>query len=307
MNTFSSESFTARPTSLATSSFMNLVCSCLARFVLIFIFLTAPLSGCTTFDGLKRIRHLPKAAETINYDPKNPDVFYDQSVRAYRRMSKHQQNGQQQLEAVVRDTLGKKIRQEEELLALSDTGLSRTFGPSRTAVMGGGLLLGVGIFVAQIILFFPCALGLGVVGEVLGIPALPVSSHLETVYLEEAQQAYDRGREQLAAGSPESALASWDHAEQLIPSLQALSDMNYWRGQAFDSLNEPRPALLAYSTFLDYSESSLPSYFKANFADDPTWERKADHAESRMADLSRRLARNGALVTFSSEQPEERP
>jgi len=146
---------------------MNLVCSCLARFVLIFIFSTAPLSGCTTFDGLKRIRHLPKAAEMINYDPKNPDVFYDQSVRAYRRMSKHQQNGQQQLEAVVRDTLGKKIRQEEELLALSDTGLSRTFGPSRTAVMGGGLLLGVGIFVAQIILFFPCALALGVVGEVL--------------------------------------------------------------------------------------------------------------------------------------------
>ncbi len=273
------------------------------RLALIFVFLFVQISGCTTFDGLKKKRDIPKATEAINYDPKNQNLWYDKSVRAYRLATKEKQNGHQRLEPIIRDALGKKVQREEELIAISEAQFGNVLGTGSKVAAGAGMTVGVGLLIAQVILFFPCVLVLGVAGGVLGLPSLPISSHLETAYIEEAQRAYVRGREEFAAGSYDSALASWDHAEHMMPSLQALSDVNFWRGRTFDALGAPQSAVLAYSTFLHYSEISLPSYFKADFPNDPTWEWKADQAEARIADMSARLVRNNPPVTFQAVQP----
>lgn len=282
---------------------MSMFCGCVLRSALSFVFLSVQISGCTTFDGLKKMRDLPQATEAINDDSNNQSPWYDKSVRAYRLASKKKQNGHENLEPVMRDALGKKIQRQEELMAISEAQWNNVLGTHRKVAVGTGMMVGIGVLVAQVIIFFPCVLVWGVAGSVLGLPSLPISSHLETAYIEEAERAYVKGREELAGGSYDSALASWDYAEHLLPSLQALSDVNFWRGRTFDALREPQSAVLAYSTFLYYSETSLPSYFKSDFPNDPTWEWKADQAEARIADMSARLAGYNPSPALQAMQP----
>ena len=67
-----------------------------------------------------------------------------------------------------------------------------------------------------------------------------------------------------------------------MSSLHLLSDIDYWRGRAFEAHGEGDSARTAYLTFLNYSERSIPSDFKNLYPNDPAWAEKADDAEKRV-------------------------
>lgn len=112
--------------------------------------------------------------------------------------------------------------------------------------------------------------------------------HLGRTYEKAAEAAYKSGREQFANDRIERAIAEWEHALFVMPSLRVFSDIDYWRGRAFEAAVKPQEAAVAYRTFLEYSEHSLPTYFKESFSQDPAWEVKAQDAERRLLRLAGR-------------------
>lgn len=253
-------------------------------------------SGCAVFSDLKKERESPKALPGSLLAQKSEDFLYDKSVRAYRYLPKEtRQPGTLKPGTVVRDPVGRKIQHEEDLQVLFEPIDSR-FSTGETVTMWTGVGIAGAAAVAGVIVFFPCVVAMSVVGLVLGIPSLPVSTSLEATYVTEAQQAYMQGRTEFLAGSYERALASWDHAEEIMPSLRAYSDVNYWRGRTFDALARPRVAAIAYGDFLAYSESVVPSYFKPQLPDDSSWTEKADRAEARSSEVMRDSVKRAKAV-----------
>ena len=96
------------------------------------------------------------------------------------------------------------------------------------------------------------------------------------------EKAYVLGRQYFVDHRMEDALSEFDYAKNLIPSLQAFSDIDYWRGRVFEDLGKEGDTKISYMYFINYSERSMPEFFKVTYPDDPTWLEKAQDAQIRL-------------------------
>lgn len=140
--------------------------------------------------------------------------------------------------------------------------------------------------IALAVIYVPVGI---VVGIAEGIAAIPVEIYTMVAVgrmTRESESMYRAGRKELDAAHYPEALAALDRAMIASPLLRTHSDVEYWRGRAFEAIGEKHSARTAYLDFLDYSERSLPDFFEGPAFSDPTWAEKAKDAESRAATLS---------------------
>lgn len=281
-----------------TVPLMSLCDSPSLRITLALALLVIPVTGCSPLKKVTDRRALPNSDGSITYDQNRQAFWYDHSIRAYRYGPKSTEKAAPQREGIVRDRGGKKVRREEELIALTNEVQKPHLGADQTVGAATAIVAGIGALIAEIVILWPCSLAFGVVEGVLAIPFLPLAAHLDSTYTQEAEHAYVQGRHHYEAGSFDSALVSWEYALYVMPSLQAYSDVEFWRGRTFEALNRPDDAALAYATFLSYSESSTPSYFVTGYPNDPSWKWKADQAEAKIAEIHE-AGRRGTPPRFS--------
>jgi len=136
--------------------------------------------------------------------------------------------------------------------------------------------------VGAAIYFWPVTLGLPIVHGILAMPFSPVASHLKKDYERDVERDYAEARRDFDAGEYEQALEEWEKARALMPSIQANSDINYWRGRAFESLRHPGEALIAYNRFLEVSTTTLPPYFQHRLDDETSWKQEEIDAVRRL-------------------------
>lgn len=205
----------------------------------------------------------------------NYSFYYDPAIRAYRQRLNQKDGKEPSVGKALRDGNGKKIQTEEDLgLILGGTQKEVTWTKTKTTVY---IVVGV--------IYVPLVVALFTVQGVLNIPFGPVVVHLKTTYERNAEDAYASGRHHFDSGEFEAALTEWEHAMLVMPSLKAFSDVDYWRGKAFEGQGKLREAQIAYDNFLSYSENATPSYFKNSYPNDPTWEKKAKDAKIRITAL----------------------
>lgn len=226
---------------------------------------TLAFSGCATMSDIRELRDLPGFTRS---DVSREKTFYDPAVRAYRLMAKDRK------QPIMRGPGGKKIQTEEEL--------TRFIAASEKEVIGLGAQ---GVEVSLQIVYFPVLVPYFIALAVILIPWTPLFFYTEATYKQEAENAYTAGRRHFDAGEAEAALISWERAKFVMPSLRAFSDIEYWRGRAFEALGQTRNARTAYEEFLSYSEQSIPAYFKDTYPADLTWLEKAEDSERRIANL----------------------
>lgn len=248
------------------------------------ILLVSQVTGCSTMDGIRGVRDVAKPTEWAVLNPEGKEQYwYDQSIRGYRHDS--QLPTSRQLGELVRDQTGKKVQSEDELSALRKAHSSNVMSTGSKVGVAGGSGFWMVAAIAETIILFPCVLAFNVVKDVLVLPFLPIASSLKSTYANEVERAYVNGRREFEAGQYNMALASWARAQELAPSLQSHSDIDYWRGQAFAALQLTNSAALSFAAFLSYSDSSVPEYFEARYASGPTWEWKADRAEGYLKNM----------------------
>jgi tetratricopeptide (TPR) repeat protein len=246
------------------------------RPVIAILFFTTQLLGCTTFADVKQNRNIPFVySASISKGQFN----FDGEIRGYRVNSVPDYRQQSQVGGkIIRTTIGKKIQTKRELsnfLTLSeheDLGLGQ-----KAALFGTGAT-----FLVTYIVFLPITLGFDVVKGILNLTFQPVTSSLQSQYKHNAENAYISGRYNFDSGKTDMALADWEKAEDFMPSLKAFSDIDYWRGRAFEMRHQPKEALTAYEEFLSFSESSVPAYFKNKYSNDVTWGGKAEDVDMRI-------------------------
>lgn len=230
----------------------------IARALLVSV-LSFQLAGCASWFDLE----LPGGTSVLAKDR----YYYDPSIRAYRVIDREKAPRSPDRDNAARDSGGRKIQTAEELERYLRAQERSPQGPLTKAGT-----LGITI------IYVPVLMAFGIVM----LPWVFWSSHVAKTYEEAAEAAYAAGREHFANGRTDQAVAEWDRALVMMPSLRAYSDIDYWRGRAFQAAGDDRAAASAYRTFLDYSERSLPARFKKAFAEDPLWEEKAEDAEGRL-------------------------
>ncbi len=230
-------------------------------------------TACVNLNDIRNIRELP----VLTASEKNAQFEFDESINAYRFKLKHSDQS-----FVARDASGRKIRTEAEMKQWVDASEAAHRDLWTPGMKATGFALGV--------IYVPIGIVVGVAENVVGIPiglyALAVKHRIERG----AEAMYRNGREEFDQGKYTDAVAAWDRAMAHMPSLKGSSDIDYWRGRAFEALGEGPSALTAYRDFLDYSERSIPDYFKGPDFNDQTWKEKAKDAESRATALFRTVA-----------------
>jgi tetratricopeptide (TPR) repeat protein len=249
------------------------------------IILLTQLTGCVSLRKVEEIRRPPGPAN-INFSLRN--VYYDPDIRGYRLKTEAAGREAALNGMVLRDIFGKKIRTERELariLIKTDTNLvewEKEGIVTKTAYTIG--------FIIYLPVAIAVGLGENIIDGTLNYPFVPIASNLKTTYEEKAEEAYDQGRRQFDSQKIDDALTEWDYAKHLMPSLQGNSDIDYWRGRAFESRQEYKLAIEAYQEFLDYSERSTPTYFHHNYPEDPNWSGKAEEAERKESALIKAIS-----------------
>jgi len=234
------------------------------------------LTGCVSLKDVQEVRRLPEPSLIDIY---YTNIFYDPDIRAYRLRTVSGGRDSVFSGMALRDGSGKKIRTEQDLARFLQT-IRGSQLESEKEGKGTKIAYTVGLIVYLPVLIV-VGVPLGVIDGVLNIPFSPIPGHLVATYQDKAEAAYARGREQFDSGKYDKALTEWDYAKHLMPSLQGNSDIDYWRGRAFESRHESNPAITAYQEFLDYSERSTPTYFHYSYPEDPRWAKKAEEAEKR--------------------------
>ena len=252
----------------------------LVRTVTILIVVFTQLMGCISLKDVSEARRLPGPS---NMYFTHQDIFYDPDIRGY-SLKKVSDGSESGINGVaLRDAFGKKIKTEEELvrvLAKKENGQLAKEGKGVGAKMA--YMIGLVVYLPVVIVVGAVE---GVVNGVLNIPFSPIPAHLEATYQKGAEASYARGRDRFDAGKFDEALTEWEHARFLMPSLQGNSDIDYWRGRAFEARHESKLAITAYQEFLDYSERATPFYFHYSYPEDPEWSKKAEDVEKRASAL----------------------
>jgi tetratricopeptide (TPR) repeat protein len=249
------------------------------RHVVLVFLIGGALIGCTTLDDVRQAREfsIKKGVPVSNYG-----FYYDAAIGAYRERVKV---GPERPGLLLKNAAGQRIQTEQELVRAVDVSSKESPGnqPSPVTVWVSGLY-GLGLFGAAVY-YWPVTVGLPIVHGVLYLPFSPVPPHLMTQYERAAEQDYVAGRGHFDAGEFGAALEEWERARVVMPSIQATSDINYWRGRAFEALHQPREAFEAYDLFLNGSTDAAPQYFTHRYADDPPWDDKAAETARRITAL----------------------
>lgn len=238
----------------------------LISHILILTLLSSYLVGCASLSDVTEVRQLPGLTWSFK------EAQYDPSILSFRESA--QDSDSTQNKRVLRDSLGKKIMSEDEL--------SRLKQASETKVLDKGT---IGTSYVLIAIYLPVAVAVGAVESIIMIPWTITFNHYSNVYRNNTEEKYIAGRSDFDKGQYESALANLEYARVLMPSMIAFSDVDYWRGRTFEQNIKNEDALASYRTFIEYSESSVPTYFNKKFSDDPSWLEKANDAKQRIANL----------------------
>ena len=225
--------------------------------------------GCASMSDIRQLRELPGVATARDQD----QYEFDQSVGVYRLKAKPPAKGE-----VARDSSGRKIRTEDQLRRWIEASTSvdqRLWGKGMTTT---GIVLAV--------IYVPVGIVVVVVESVVAIPVGIYVAVLKNRMEQNSKSDYEEGHRQFNAGHYEMALAEWDRAIAMMPSLRAFSDIEYWRGRAFEASGDRAAARTAYMDFLNYSERSTPVYFQeVEPKGKLSWAEKASDAETRVAAL----------------------
>lgn len=237
---------------------------------LILVTIITNLLGCASLSDIRQVRDLPDMTKPAS----NEQFYYDPSIRSYRVKESRGTTGSSGNGRTIRDAVGKKVQTESEL--------ERILQSNKRELIGRGTQITT---IVLMVFYIPIAVPVAIVESVIMIPWSLMITHIQRTYESEAEQSYKLGREHFANDRIEQALAEWEHARTIMPSLQAFSDIDYWRGRAFQEAGKFAEAQVVYLNFINYSEQSVPGYFKETFSQDPSWEEKAKDAESRLTTL----------------------
>jgi hypothetical protein len=240
---------------------------------LIFITLSTNLVGCASVSDIRDARNLPGLARPTS----NEEFYYDPSIRSYRVKKSGEHTDSSDKGRTIRDAGGKKVQTEHELEYVLQS--------KKRELVGTGAQITTGVL---IVLYLPVIISMYVVESVVMFPWSFMFAHYQRAYEREAEQAYSRGRKYFEDNQIDQALTEWEHARTMMPSLQAFSDIDYWRGRAFQVTDKTVEAQIAYLNFQNYSERSVPDYFKETFPQDPSWEEKAQEVEAQLVMLGRK-------------------
>jgi hypothetical protein len=217
--------------------------------------------GCMTLGDVRAVRDLPG----LTAIPSAKNVVFDPGIRAAR---------DKKTGLAFRDSLSKKIMTEDELVRVTNSHSSPKLGTGSTIA---------GITIA--IIYVPIGLALGIAEWVITLPVQPYFSYLAHAYPKIGEEAYTAGRQHFSSGDINAALIDWERARTATPNLLALSDMNYWRGRAFQVLGDSESAQSAFRAFIEYSERVIPESFKNQTLADATWTERARDTDERLRSL----------------------
>lgn len=221
------------------------------------------LSGCIALPGFTELKRLPGFQQA----PHKEELVYDKTIFAYRAKDEESSKG-----LVLRNAVGKKIQTEQEL--------NRYISSAGTEVVGSGIRYPAYALAG---IYTPFNFAAGLFYVVPTVPLLMTASGIVTAYREKAETAYRSGRAHFARGELKEALIEWDRAKAMTPELQAISDVEYWRGRALQESGQGSEAMIAYQRFLSYSERTQPDFFATKDAGEITWEEKASDVIKRIA------------------------
>lgn len=220
------------------------------------------LAGCAdlpTFSDLNRLPGFSRSLVKI-------ETHYDPTILGYRTKGEDVSGS-----PALRSVTGKKIQTEQEL--------DRLIAASEEAVIGSGTKYTAYGLVG---LYAPINLVDTLVAVLPNVPLYFASSTLNEAHQTALEAAYLSGREHFDRGEFREALADWDSAKAAASNLHFYSDVDYWRGRALEASGKSSEAFIAYRTFLSYSESTRPPYFKQQVTSDMTWAEVASDIKKRL-------------------------
>lgn len=223
------------------------------------------LSGCTSLPGVSELKQLPGFMDT----PPQEEIQYDKTVLAYRVGGTDASKG-----SVLRNAVGKKIQTAQELKRFTSSVNREIVGVATryTAYTLAGL-------------YTPYNVATKVFYIVPTVPLFVAGTVLKSAREEAVETAYGSGRTHFMRGELKEALADWSRAIALEPELRAISDLDYWRGRAFQEDGKVTEAVIAYQLFLSYSERTRPDFFTKKFPADMRWEEEAADIERRLSEV----------------------
>lgn len=224
--------------------------------------------GCASVSDIRQMRDLPGSTPILW----SKEQYYDPTTLSYRFKEPKKEDESAEHGKVIRDAAGKKIQTDEELQRFIQ--VDRKEYELLKAPFVSTIVLAA--------LYIPITLPFDIIEGILTAPLSMMFHYYQGKLQGEAEKAYILGRQYLAEHHMEDALSEWDYAKKLIPSLQAFSDIDYWRGLAFEELGKEGDTRTAYIYFINYSERSMPEFFKVTYPDDPTWLEKAQDAQIRL-------------------------
>ena len=238
-------------------------------WIILFVVLSGMAPGCVSLPRFSELKGLP------GFDRRGvekEDVVYDPAIRAYRR--KIVKAGSEEMTGfVLRDTTGKKIQTKEELARMIES-------MKKESVAGGTKAAAYGLTAV----YTPVTFAETILDYVIGFPIRWYMYNKNGKDFQTAEKAYISGRRHFDSQEYEAALRDWEHARNYSSGFYFFSDIDYWRGRAFEAQGEVENARTAFLTFLNYSQRSIPSDFKSKnvYSSDPTWTEKAEDAEKRI-------------------------
>lgn len=238
--------------------------------VAIVLVMILAISGCVSLPAVWNVNETPGFRQT-NFS--NEDVNYDASIRGFRWKNKKSDSGDNE---VLRDENGKKIISVEDM--------SLYFEAKNRMKVGTGTKYTTYALSA---IYTPIVIIEQVVGTIISSPFFWIMNNTGKKIKQEIESAYISGRQHFDAGEYKAALLDWDYAEPVFQQIPFYyfyySDINYWRGRAYENLGNSREASNSYHLFLNYSERSTPYYFTVKYPNELSWAQKADVAEKSIS------------------------
>lgn len=225
-------------------------------FLTLILLLSTQITGCSSHYGAK----LPKDSP---YEKNIPETEYDPTILAYR----FKDSG-----PVIRDSSGKKVRTEEELIQFKKAKLKDIDNQKKKAVP----------FIAAAIIYAPYTIVIGIIDGIVSSPWNLMVKHYKKKTENTAEKYYFSGRGFLDNKEYDRALADLEYALFIMPSLRSQSDIDYWRGFALEGKGKIGESQYAYLMFIEFSEKNTAKYFREKHNSEPSWSYKAKKALTKI-------------------------